>query len=81
MVGNQPSGLKAGELSSRVQVLVQCAKEHLERTRTYQKAYFDHFYRHDEFEVGDSVLLLTKNPHLTSSRKLRQHFTGPFQVV
>ena len=33
MVGNHPSGLEAGELSYRVQVLVQCAKEHLERAR------------------------------------------------
>ena len=81
MVGNQPSGLEAGELSSRVQVLVQRAKEHLERARAYQKAYFDHSHRHDEFEVGDSVLLLTKNLHLTGSCKLRQYLTGPFQVV
>ena len=81
MVGNQPSGLEAGELSSRVQVLVQCTKEHLEHARTYQKTYFDCSHRHDEFEVGDSVLLSTKNLHLTGSHKLRQPFTGPFQVV
>ena len=37
MVGNQPSGLEAGELSSRVQVLVQRAKEHLECTCAYQR--------------------------------------------
>ena len=70
MVGNQPSGLEAGELSSRVQVLVQCTKEHLEHARTYQKAYFDCSHRHDEFEVGNSVLLSAKNLHLTSSCKL-----------
>ena len=81
MLGNQPSGLEAGELSSRVQVLVQCTKGHLEHSRAYQKAYFDRSHRHDEFEIGDSVLLLTKNLHLTGSCKLRQHLTGPFQVV
>ena len=81
MVGNQPSGLEAGELSSRVQVLVQRAKEHLEHAHAYQKAYFDRSHRHDEFEVGDSVLLSTKILHLTGSHRLRQHFTGPFQVV
>ena len=78
MVGNQPSGLEAEELSSSVQVLVQRAKEHLERTRAYQKAYFVRSHRHDEFEVGDSVLLSTNNLHLTGSHKLWQHFTGPF---
>ena len=81
MVGNQPSGLEAGELSSRVQVLVQRAKEHLEYARAYQKAYFARSHRHDEFEAGDSVLLSTKNLHLTGSRKLWQRFTGPFQMV
>ena len=64
-----------------MQVLVQRAKEHLVCARAYQKAYFDRSHRHDEFEVGESVLLSTKNLHPTSSRKLRQHFTGPFQVV
>ena len=81
MVGNQPSGLEARELPSRVQVLVQHAKEHLECAHAYQKAYFDHSHRHDEFEVGNSVLLSTKNLHLTGSHKLQQRFTGPFQVV
>ena len=81
MVGNQPSGLEAGELSSRVQVLVQRAKEHLERAHAYQKAYFDHSHIHDEFEVGNSVLLSTNDLHLTGSCKLQQCFTGPFQVV
>ena len=81
MVGNQLSGIEAGELSSRVQVLVQRAKEHIERACAYQKAYFDRSHRHDEFEIGDSVLLSTKNLHLTGSRKFQQRFTSPFQVV
>ena len=35
MVGNQPSGQEAGELSSRVQVLVQHAKERLKHACAY----------------------------------------------
>ena len=81
MVGNQTSGLGAREVSSRVKVLVQRTKEHLKCACAYQKAFFGHSHRHDKFEVGDSVLLLTKNLHLTGSRKLQQCFTGPFQVV
>ena len=51
------------------------------RAHAYQKAYFDRSRRHDKFEVGNSILLSTKNLHLTGSHKLRQYFTGPFQVV
>ena len=56
-------------------------KENLEHAHAYQKTYFDCSHRHDEFEVSNSVLLSTKNLHLTGSHKLQQCFTGPFQVI
>lgn len=71
----------AGELATHVQELVAAAKAHMAKAQAYQKAHFDRSHRSTEFEVGDMVLLSTKNLHLAGSRKLKQRFTGPFKVL
>ena len=65
----------------RIQDLLERAKAHLPKAQEYQKRYFDRHHRHQEHEVGDLVLLNTRNLHLATVRKLRQWFVGPFKVL
>ena len=53
----------------------------MEKAKEYQKQYYDRHLRHQEHAVGDWVLLSTRNFHLATVRKLRQHFVVPFQVL
>jgi hypothetical protein len=58
------------------------AKLNLEKARQRQKYYYDTTKRHVEFNVGDLVLLSTKDVGLycPGSPKLLPRFIGPFKV-
>ena len=71
----------AGDFVEHVQVLLERARDHLEKAKEYQKQYYDRHHRHQEHAVGDWVLLFTRNLHLATVRKLRQRFVGPFQAL
>ena len=71
----------AGDFVEHVQVLLERARDHLEKAKEYHKQYYDRHHRHQEHAVGDWVLLSTKNLHLATVRKLRQRFVGPLQVL
>ena len=63
-----------------MQVLLERARNHLEKAKEYQKQYYDRHHRHQEHAVGDWILLSNRNLYLATVKKLRQHFVGPFQV-
>ena len=64
-----------------VQDLLGRARGHLDKAREYQKTYYDRHHRHQEHDVGDWVLLSTRNLHLAAIRKLHQRYVGPFKVL
>jgi hypothetical protein len=68
---------------SRVQEAIQVARRTLESSQQRQKAYADESRREVTFNLGDKVLLSTKNIVLKkgSSRKLLPRFIGPFSVI
>ena len=56
--------------------------ERLRSAQAQQKRHADRRRRHVEFDVGDQVLLSTRNLKLLApSRKLQDRFVGPFTVV
>ena len=62
---------------------LESAKSHLLKSQQRQKSYADSRRRDCEFQVGDEVLLSTRNLRLKSpgARKLLPKFIGPFQIV
>ena len=71
----------AGDFVQHVQDLFECARDHLEKAREYQKRYYDHHHRHQEHAVGDWVLLSTRKLHLAAVKKLHQSYVRPFKVL
>ena len=57
------------------------ARDYLEKAKEYKKQYYNRHHRHQEHAVGDWVLLSARSLHLTTVRKLRQCYVGPFQVL
>ncbi|KAJ9534015.1 hypothetical protein QJQ45_027117 [Haematococcus lacustris] len=60
------------------------ARSALQRSIDTQKLHADQHRRHDEFEVGDLVLLSCANLNLqtaVNSAKLQPRFVGPFKVL
>ena len=51
------------------------------RAQALQKRYADARRRDVNYNVGDLVLLATKNLHLQGPRKLQDRFVGPFRVL
>ena len=51
------------------------------RAQASQKRYADGRRRDVNFNVGDLVLLATKNLRLQGPRKLQDRFVGPFKVL
>ena len=68
------------DVSQQVKTIVEEARKQLEKVQAYQKKYYDAYHRHQEFQVGDMVLLSTKNFHLPGTRKLHPRWVGPFKV-
>ena len=63
-----------------MKTIVEEAKKQLKKAQEYQERYFDAHHRQLEFEVGQGVLLSTKNLKLPGSRKLHPRWIGPFKV-
>ena len=51
------------------------------RAQESQKHYADARHRDVNYNVGDLVLLATKNLRLQGPRKLQDRFVGPFRVL
>jgi hypothetical protein len=66
-----------------MQQMLQQAKQHLAVAKERQKAYADAKRRHCVFQIGDKVLLATKNISLKGggSRKLLPRYIGPFSIT
>ena len=60
----------ADQVAMLVKNIVEEAKKQFKKAQEYQKRYFDAHHRHLEFEVGQKVLLSTKNLKLPGSREL-----------
>ena len=71
----------ADQVATQVKNIVEEAKKQLKKVQKYQKRYFDAHHRQLEFEVGQKVLLSTKNLKLPGSRKLHPRWVGPFKVL
>ena len=58
------------------------ATKHLLAAQQYQKAYADQKRKDLQFEVGEQVMLSTKNIRIKDrTRKLAQQFIGPYKVT
>ena len=60
---------------------VRSAKEHLRAAQERQKAWADKRRRDVTYQVGDLVLLSTKNLRLAGPRKLMPRWVGPFPIT
>ena len=68
-------------MSQKVKIIVEEARKQLENARAYQKRYYDAHHRHQEFQVGNILLLSTRNLHLPGTRKSHPRWMGPFKVL
>ena len=58
------------------------AKENLQRSVGLQQKYYDRKHRDVHYNVGDLVLLSTRNLRMKGTPgKLQRRFVGPFQVI
>ena len=73
----------AVDFAKQMQGLLRLAKRRLEAAQHRQKAYADQHRIETEFQVGQRVLLSTKNLKVKSSgtRKFLPKFIGPFKVL
>ena len=71
----------AGQITTQVKNIVEEATKQSKKAQEYQKRYFTAHHRQVEFEVGQKVLLSTKNLKLSGSRKLNPLWVGPFKVL
>ncbi len=73
----------AVDFAKQMQDLLRLAKARLEAAQHRQKAYADQHRTEMEFEVGQRVLLSTKNLKLKGSgtRKFFPKFIGPFKIL
>ena len=69
-------------LVQRVKFDWKPARENLERSVGLQKKYYDKKHRDIKYEVGDLVLLTTRNLKMMGTPgKLQKRFVGPFGVI
>ena len=71
----------AHQVATKVKTIVVEAKKQLKKAQECQKRYFDAHHCQLEFEVGQKVLLSTKNLKLPGIRKLQPRWVGPFRVL
>ena len=70
-----------GSFVSRVKSDWELAREHLKRSIDLQAKYYDKKHRDVEFEVGELVLLSTRNLKMKGiPEKLKKRFVGPFKI-
>ena len=71
----------ADQVATQVKTIIEGARKQLKKAQEYQKRYFDVHHRQLAFEVGQKVLLSTKNLKLPGSRKLHPRWVGPFKIL
>ena len=60
----------------------ELAQSNLQRSVALQQKYYDQRHRDVHYEVGDLVLLSTRNLKMKGTpAKLQQRFVGPFRVI
>jgi transposase InsO family protein len=73
---------QAHEWVSRIQGVWELAREHMQRAQDRQKAQADRHRRDEVFEVGDTVMVTTKDWNLhRPNRKLADQAAGPFRII
>lgn len=73
---------KVEELVAKVRETIVQAKRNLAVAQQRQQQSANRSRRHEEFHVGDEVLLSTSNiGHMPSSMKLTTKFIGPFPII
>ncbi|CAM6101969.1 unnamed protein product [Calypogeia fissa] len=69
------------EFATRLQSVIQAAREKLLVAQNRQKQYANRKHRDMEYMVGDQVWLSTTNLSVKGNRKLGAHHIGPFSVA
>ena len=76
---------KMGSVASFVQRVTSdwnLARENLQRSVGLQQKYYDQKHRDIHYEVGDLVLLSTRNLKMKgTTAKLQRRFVGPFKII
>ena len=68
--------------TQRLHSIFAKAKEHLHVAQEQQRRYYDRRHRPAEFDVGQYVLLSTKNLRIRGTpAKLQRRFVGPFKIL
>jgi len=79
-----PKNHAVDEFTTRMRNALRSATEHLQRAVAKQKESADKHRRHDEFNIGDKVLLSTENLHIRlpeQTSKLLARRCGPFTIT
>lgn len=63
-------------LINSLQVMINLVEENMRQAQTHAKRYYDRGARHQEFRVGDKVIVL----HTSRKNKLQVHWDGPVSV-
>lgn len=79
--GRSKDTMRAKEFVEHIKAQLDRAKECLKRAQDRQSEYANVHRKDVSFQVGDHVMLHTKNLTLTGVRKLLPRWLGPFKVV
>ena len=71
----------AGNFANRIATIYHVVRTRLEKAQASQKYQVDKRRRDASFQVGDHVLLDTRNLALPETRKLADRYVGPFRIT
>ena len=71
----------AGNFANRIATIYHVVRTRLEKAQASQKYQADKRYRDASFQVGDHVLLDTRNLALPEMCKLADRYVGPFRIT
>ena len=71
----------AGHFANRIATIYHAVRTQLEKAQASQKYQADKRRRDASFQVGDHVLLDTRNLALPEMRKLADRYIGPFRII
>ena len=71
----------AGNFANGIAAIYHAVRTRLEKEQASQKYQADKQRRDASFQVGDHVLLDTRNLVLPETCKLADHYVGPFRII
>ena len=71
----------AGDFANHIATIYHAVRTRLEKAQTSQKHQADKRRRDASFQVGDHVLLDTRNLPLPETRRLADRYVGPFRIT